>query len=105
MTTRFGECVQLEHPESGFAIELNRFRKGTSIWEPYRKGVEMDHFGFWVDDVDAWVKKLCKAGGKVKLHPYDSELVIPPRRPFKGRAAYVADSDGVWTELMGPLPA
>jgi lactoylglutathione lyase len=100
--TSIGEFAQLEHPKGRFTIELNRFRRGTSVWERYRKGSEMDHFGFWVDDVDSWVRKLLDAGGKVKVQPYDTGIVIPPRPFFKGRAAYVADPDGIWIELMGP---
>ncbi len=62
----------------------------------------MDHFGFWVDNVDAWVLRLRLAGGKLKVRPFDSAIVIPPRPWFRGRAAYVADPDGIWIELMGP---
>jgi catechol 2,3-dioxygenase-like lactoylglutathione lyase family enzyme len=101
--TSIGVFAQLEHPRGRFTIELNQFRPRTKVYEPYRKGSEMDHFGFWVDDVDAWVRRLRRVGGKVKIPPYDSTIVIPPRPWFNGRAAYVADPDGVWIELMGPL--
>jgi lactoylglutathione lyase len=100
--TSIGEFAQLEHPRGRFTVELNQFRPGTKAYEPYRKGSEMDHFGFWVDDVDAWVRRLRRVGGKVKIPPSDSSIVIPPRPWFNGRAAYVADPDGVWIELMGP---
>ncbi len=102
MQTPIGEFVQLEHPRGRFAIELNQFRPGTKAYEPYRKGSELDHFGFWVDNVDAWVRRLCRVKGKVKIPPYDTALVIPPRPWFHGRCAFVADPDGVWIELMGP---
>ena len=100
--TPIGEFVQLEHPNNGFTLELSQFRPGTSIWERYRSGSEMDHFGFWVDDVDTWTRKLLRVGGQTKISPYDTGVVIPPRPAFKGRAAYVADPDGIWIELMGP---
>ena len=100
--TSIGEFAQLEHPNGRFTIELNRFRRGTPVWEKYQKGSEMDHFGFWVDDVDRWTRTLIRAGGKVKIAPYNTGIVIPPRPMFKGRAAYVADPDGIWVELMGP---
>ena len=72
------------------------------MWEPYRKGSEMDYFGLWVDDVDHWVRRLVRAGGKVRVVAFDSSIVIPPQPPFKGRAAYVCDPDGTYTELMEP---
>jgi catechol 2,3-dioxygenase-like lactoylglutathione lyase family enzyme len=100
--TSMGEFAQLEHPRGHFTIELNRFPRGSSVYEPYRKGSEMDHFGFWVDDVDQWVRTLRSVGGKVKVAPYDGQVVVPPRPPFSGRAAYVSGPDGIWIELMGP---
>lgn len=100
--TKLGEFAQLEHPKGRFTIELNRFRRGTWRYEPYRAGSELDHFGFWVDDVDAWVLRLRRVGGKVRVRPFDGVIVIPPRPRFEGRAAYLADPDGVWIELMGP---
>jgi catechol 2,3-dioxygenase-like lactoylglutathione lyase family enzyme len=63
----------------------------------------LDHLGFEVDDVDAWVNKLCRAGGKVKMKPFNSQIVIHGKGAFDGRAAFVADPDGVWIELLGPL--
>jgi catechol 2,3-dioxygenase-like lactoylglutathione lyase family enzyme len=100
--TSIGEFVQLEHPVHRFTIELNRFRKGSRAWEVYRNGSEMDHFGFWVDDVDRWVRRLLRVGGAVRFPAFNGSIVIPPRPAFPGRAAYVADPDGIWIELMGP---
>lgn len=103
MKTALGESAQLEHPSSGFTIELNYFPRASRVYEPIRRGTELDHFGFEVDDVDAWAKKLCRAGGKVKMKPFNAKIVIHGKPTFDGRAAYVADPDGIWIELMGPL--
>ena len=100
--TEIGVCVQLEHPQNRFTIELNQFRRGSRAWEPHRRGTELDHFGFWVDDVDRWVRRLLRAGGRVRVKPFYSRIVIPPRPSFDGRAAFVADPDGTWIELLGP---
>lgn len=100
--TSLGEFAQMEHPVHRFTIELNRFRPGSWHYEPYRRGSEMDHFGFWVDDVDAWVRRLVRVGGHVRVSPFESSIIIPPEPAFPGRAAYVADPDGIWIELMGP---
>lgn len=103
--TSLGEFVQLEHPVRRFTIELNRFRPGSWHYEPFKPGSEMDHFGFWVDDVDSTVRRLLRAGGVVKWKAENTPIVIPPRPPFDGRAAMVADPDGIWIELMGPRRA
>jgi catechol 2,3-dioxygenase-like lactoylglutathione lyase family enzyme len=105
MRTVLGECVQLEHPGSGFTIELNYFPRGSRVYEPLRRGTELDHFGFQVGDVDACVTKLCRAGGKVKSSPHDCEIIIHEKGAAHdswedGRAAYVADPDGIWIELL-----
>ena len=103
MKTSLGEVAQLEHPKSGFTIELNYFPRGSRVYEPLRKGTELDHFGFEVDDVDAWVNKLCRAGGKVKMKPFNAKIIIHGKPTFDGRAAFVADPDDIWIELLGPL--
>lgn len=102
MKTDIGECAQLEHLGSGFTIELNHFPRGSRVYEPLKKGTELDHFGFEVDDVDAWVEKLRRSGGRVKKKPFNSEIIIHGKDTFEGRAAYVADPDDIWIELLGP---
>lgn len=102
LKTKLGRAVQLEHPANRFTIELNEFRRGGPVWEKYRRGSEMDHFGFWVSDVDSTVRKLCQVGGKVKWAPANCSIVIPPHPWRRGRAAMVTDPDGIWIELMGP---
>ena len=108
MRTFLGEFAQLEHPGSGFTIELNHFPRGSKAYEPLRKGTELDHFGFEVDNVDAWVTKLCRAGGKVKIRPHDGKIIIHEKGAAHdswedGRGAFVADPDGIWIELLGRI--
>lgn len=100
--TSLGEFAQLEHPVRRFTIELNWFRSGSWHYEPYKHGSEMDHFGFWVDDVDSAVRRLLRAGGAVKWKAQNTRVMIPPRPELDGRAAMVADPNGIWIELMGP---
>jgi catechol 2,3-dioxygenase-like lactoylglutathione lyase family enzyme len=71
MKTGLGEFAQLEHPRSGFTIELNYFPKGSRVYEPLRRGTKLDHFGFEVGGVDACVTRLCRVGGKVKRGPHN----------------------------------
>lgn len=100
--TALGEFAQLEHPIHHFTVELNHFNPGSWHYETYERGSEMDHFGFWVSDVDATVQRLVKVGGKLAVAAEDCRVVIPPRPWFDGRAAFVADPDGIWIEIMGP---
>ena len=101
LRTGLGEAAQLEHPSNGFTLELNHFKRGTWAWEPVRRGTELDHLGFEVQDVDQLVRRLLRAGGTVKVEPYDTGILIHGKGQFRGRAAYVSDPDGVWIELMG----
>ena len=101
--TPIGEFAQLEHPSSGFTVELNYFPRNSEVYEPLKRGTELDHFGFHVDDVDRWVHKLLAAGGRLKIKPSNSQIMIHPEDAWvDGRGAYVADPDGVWIELLGP---
>ena len=108
MRTPIGEFAQLEHPRSGFTIELNYFPRGSSVYEPLRKGTELDHFGFEVGDVDSCIRRLRRAGGKVKRPPHNCSIIIHERGATQdnwedGCAAFIADPDGIWIELLGPL--
>ncbi len=108
MRTALGEFAQLEHPSSGFTIELNYFPRASKAYEPLRKGTELDHFGFEVGDVDAWVRKLCRVGGTVKVRTFDGKIIIHEKGAAHdtwkdGRAAFIADPDGIWIELLSPL--
>jgi catechol 2,3-dioxygenase-like lactoylglutathione lyase family enzyme len=107
MRTALGECAQLEHPRSGFTIELNYFPRGSRVYEPLRRGTELDHFGFEVGHVDACVRRLCRVGAKVERRPHNCGIIIHKRGAAhdhweEGRAAFVADPDGIWIELLGP---
>jgi catechol 2,3-dioxygenase-like lactoylglutathione lyase family enzyme len=107
MRTSIGEFAQLEHPRSGFTIELNYFPRGSSVYEPLLRGTELDHFGFEVGDVDACVTRLCRVGGKLRRKPHNCSIIIHERGVVHdswkpGRAAFVADPDGIWIELLGP---
>ena len=107
MKTSIGEFAQLEDQRTGFTIELNYFPRSSSVYEPLRRGTELDHFGFEVNDVDGYVAKLRRVGGRVKRKPHNCWIIIHRRdtahdRWEKGRAAFVADPDGIWIELLGP---
>lgn len=107
MKTAIGEFAQLEHPRSGFTIELNYIPRGSSVFEPVRRGTELDHFGFEVGDVDACVTRLRRVGGRVKSRPHNCRTIIHRRGAAHdnwkdGRAAFVTDPDGIWIELLGP---
>lgn len=86
-----GKYVQLVTPGSRMRLELNWYPKGSRFYVPFRKGEELDHLAFVVDDVRAAYKSLIRRGAKVAVDPEHSE----------GTEVYVKDPDGVWIELLG----
>lgn len=90
-----GEWVHLAFPGTKERLELNFYPRGTRFYEPYRAGSEMDHLGFRVDDVAAWIDRAIKAGGR-------KAVVIRETHEYLG---YVRDPDGVWVEFFGPPPS
>lgn len=100
--TSLGEYVQLAPKGTTIALEFNFFRRGSKAYEPFRRGTELDHLGFWVDDVDRWVGRLRALGCRVRVPPFDGRIALPGPRTLAGRAAFLIDPDGFWIELMGP---
>jgi catechol 2,3-dioxygenase-like lactoylglutathione lyase family enzyme len=92
-----GAFVQLRAPGSRAHVELNWYPRGSEFFEPWRKGTEFDHFGFWVDDVDAAVRRVRRFGGRVATQ-------LPRERTPGTRHLSARDPDGNWLELMGPWP-
>jgi len=87
-----GQWVQMLFPGSRHWIELNFYPKGNRFYEPFRKGGEFDHFGFFTPDVERWYRRALRAGGKVVEDFVDGT----------NRLVYVNDPDGVCLEAFGP---
>jgi lactoylglutathione lyase len=87
-----GVFVHLKKPGSTQRLELNYYPPGNRFHEAYRQGTEMDHIGFWVDDVDRTYAKLISKGAKKAAAPFSDD---------HERLAYVKDPDGIWIELFG----
>jgi len=85
-----GKYVHLVTPGTRMRLELNWYPKGSRFYVPYRKGEELDHLAFIVDDVKAAFKAVTRAGATVAVDPDHSE----------GTEVYVKDPDGVWIELL-----
>jgi catechol 2,3-dioxygenase-like lactoylglutathione lyase family enzyme len=86
-----GVYVHLQQRRSDRRIELNYYPPGNRFYAPYRRGAEFDHFGFITTNVDAWVRKLQRLGGRV---------VIPTWTETGQRLGYVADPDGFVVEVF-----
>lgn len=89
-----GQWLQLESPGGNLILELNYYPRGNRFYEPYRPGSEMDHLGFFVDDVDGWLHRAVHAGAKREADWTESGW----------RIAYVRDPDGIWLEFIGKTP-
>ena len=85
-----GKYVQLVTPGTRMRLELNWYPKGSRFYTPYRRGEELDHLSFVVDNVQTAYKSLVRKGIKVAVDPEHS----------KGTEVYVKDPDGIWIELL-----
>ncbi len=88
-----GMWVHLKDPTTGQMLELNWYPKGSRFHARYRKGSELDHIGFIVDDAVKWYKLLLKRGARRAAAPFGDESET---------LAYIKDPDGIWVELIGP---
>ena len=86
-----GKYVHLVTPGTRMRLELNWYPRGSRFYTPYRRGEEMDHLAFVVDDVEKAYRELLKHGAKSAVPPEKSE----------GTEVYVKDPDGIWIELLG----
>jgi len=73
-------------------LELNWYPKGSSFYQKYHAGSELDHIGFAVDDAVKWYYRLLKRGAESAAEPFGSE---------SWTLAYVKDPDGIWIEFIG----
>jgi catechol 2,3-dioxygenase-like lactoylglutathione lyase family enzyme len=87
-----GEWVHLGFPSSRHRLELNFYPKGNRFYEPFRRGTEFDHFGFYVSDVAGWYRRLLRAGARP----------VADFTEGKYRLVYVNDPNGVCLEAFGP---
>lgn len=87
-----GVYVHLKSPGSPQVLELNYYPRRNRFYEPYGKGSELDHLGFWVEDVDGCLEFLKGLGATTAVEPWTEE---------RYRLAFVEDPDGIWIELLG----
>ncbi len=86
-----GKYVHLRGPGSPQRLELNWYPEGSRFYTEYRKGEELDHLAFVVDDVKKAFGALLTRGARAAVPPSES----------KGTEVYVKDPDGIWIELLG----
>ena len=85
-----GKYVHLRTPGSQQRLELNWYPRTSRFYTPYRRGEEMDHLAFVVDDVRRAFRELVRRGAGVAVDPAHCE----------GTEVYVKDPDGIWIELL-----
>ena len=85
-----GKYVHLVGDGSRQKLELNWYPPGGRFYTRYRKGEEMDHLAFVVDDVRKAYRELVARGAKPGIPPAKAE----------GIEVYVKDPDGIWIELL-----
>lgn len=90
-----GEWAQLESPHTHQLLELNWYSSTSPLYTPWRRGVELDHLCFRVDNVDRAAKMLGEAGGSRLGGPYQSP---------GWKMIDVSDPNGICIELGAPIP-
>lgn len=85
-----GRYVHLQGRGSPQRLELNWYPEGSRFFTRYRRGEELDHLAFVVDDVRKAYNELIRSGAKPAVSPAAS----------KGTEVYVQDPDGIWIELL-----
>jgi lactoylglutathione lyase len=91
-----GTFVGLVDPETKVELELNWYPSGSLYAGPYVAGEGLDHLGCEAPDVRAMIDRLVRAGGAVRVEPW-----VERGRYLIG---FVADPDGNWVEVQGPVP-
>jgi len=87
-----GIFVHLKLPGSTQRLELNYYPSRNRFYEKYKPGTEMDHIGFWTEDVDRTYAKLISKGARKAVAPFSNG---------RERLAYLKDPDGIWIEFFG----
>jgi catechol 2,3-dioxygenase-like lactoylglutathione lyase family enzyme len=86
-----GRWVHLAMSRQPQVLELNFYPRTNRFYEPFHTGTELDHLGFFVKDIDTWVRRAQRLGGKVTVDFSETHE----------RLAYVRDPDGIWIEFVG----
>lgn len=73
-------------------LELNYYPPKSKFYEQYKAGSELDHIGFWVNDVEKTYRALLTKGAKNAVQPF---------HVGKFTLAFVKDPDENWIELIG----
>lgn len=85
-----GEVATVVSEKGGPELELNYYPMGNKYAVEYIAGEGLDHLGFRVEDLDAAIAELAKAGYPV-VHEVKTE---------KSRWAYVQDPNGIYIEIF-----
>lgn len=85
-----GESVSLRNESPGPVLELNHYRDGSRFGTKFSPGDALDHLGFKVENLDAFLLNA-RAAGVPQLLEMKSHGV---------RWAYVEGPDKVWIEVF-----
>ena len=86
-----GEFANLSSKDERHWLEVNWYADDSPVAGPFREGDELDHLGFEVDDFDAALADLRKAGYTPKLGPF---------RFGKWSVAHVPVVEGLWLDVF-----
>ena len=85
-----GKWVWMRDPKTRAVLELNWYPPRSAYFEKWREGVEMDHVGWTVRDIEPVIKKLKRLGSEVKADFVHGNV----------RLTFLTDPDGIWLEFL-----
>jgi catechol 2,3-dioxygenase-like lactoylglutathione lyase family enzyme len=87
-----GKFVHMNLGNYPHRLELNYYPPSNRFYEPYKRGSEFDHLGFYAKDMNAVALRA-----KRMKAPIAAEWV-----EGGSRLIYLKDPDGLWVEFFGP---
>lgn len=90
MMNHGGTWVWMRDPKTKQILELNWYPKGNEYYEKWTPGVEMDHTGWAVRDIEPLIPLMKKLGAKVMSDFVQGNV----------RLTFFRDPDGIWHEIL-----
>jgi hypothetical protein len=89
-----GKWVWMRDPLTKQIVELNWYPRRSPYYERWRAGVELDHLGWSIRDIEPLLPMLRRLGAQVRADFVQGNV----------RLTFVEDPDGAWHEFLSWTP-